>query len=544
MATAQHPALSAQDSSASQTFANLGAVCVVLWLAAGLPAAGGASCSETCHAAVVLAAAAGGLFFWRGAARMAASAAGRLWAVGMFVAGTMAVSPAFQYSVSQRGMLRGATLASATTAAAAAMAVLLWLAWRACGEIRGHVGRLTCPRISPGAARLEAFLVTPAARAHIAAVGVLLVAVDVALSGLPAAAILPRAGLLVVTVLCLPALLQLAAAPAGQRALHAALVAALSLSVAVGVARYAGLRSTADSIRVLLDQNRQAEAQTAYSKAAALNDVLRARGVSTDIETQWGLYWERKGAYEDALVHWRRVAEQRGVDPTEMAPIRRILCKMGDSLNAWRRLVYQGFPAIADPELAPGILALGDIPGSDVRAKLLAALLAWEQHAPPEELKRRLAEVRKVCPNEPSACNLLRRLEQKAPDNALWLPGEMIVGRKLTSQSGLGSIEELGEVTTLVVLNEGHWEVGLIARGTPLHEEWPVIRVEFNGKEIARTQVNRSGDYETPFTLDVNRGNIYRVRIVFENRLEEMVQGRVARRGLVINGMNFRRAQE
>jgi hypothetical protein len=217
---------------------------------------------------------------------------------------------------------------------------------------------------------------------------------------------------------------------------------------------------------------------------------------------------------------------------------------MGDSITAWRRLIYQGFPAIADSELAPGIKALGDTAGSDLRAKLLAALLSWEQHEPAEEIKRRLEEVRKLRANEPSACNLLRRLSTPVPDKDLYLPGELILGKSPTLQSALGTIEELGEVSTLVVLNEGHWEIGLKARATPMNEEWPIIRVELNGREIGRTQVNKPEEYEVPFTIDVNRGNIYLVRIVCENQTEELVRGHISRRGLLISGIAFRRAQD
>ena len=132
----------------------------------------------------------------------------------------------------------------------------------------------------------------------------------------------------------------------------------------------------------------------------------------------------------------------------------------------------------------------------------------------------------------------------KLADAPLWLPAELIVGKKMTTNSLLGAIEELGEVDTLVVLDEGHWELALNARGTPLQEEWPIIRLEFNGQEIARTQVTHYDSRDVPFTFDVHRGDIYRVKVIFENQQEMLDQGHITRRGLVINGMTFRRAKE
>lgn len=533
-------ATSAAGAALTGAFVGTGSALIVAWLAGGAVSAADASCFEALHAAALLLALAAGVLVCRGPSRMAESATARLWTVGVFVASAAALSPAFQRSASTHGLWEGqAWWARAAAVLPFALAPALWLAWRASPNRHSSVANPRSP-----AEKLEAFLCTPGARGHIAVVGMLLATVDVGLSGLPLRAALPRAALLAAMVLCLPALFRLAATLSGQRTLNAALAAALGISAAVGTGRYAELRAKADAIPALLEQDREAEAKRNYEEALALNGILRARGTAVDLEAHWAAYRERTRDYEGALVHWRRIAEQQGVDPTEMLPIRRILCKMGDSLNAWRRLIYQGFSAITGPELAPGIRALGDNPASDLRARLLAALLAWEQREPPEELRLRLEAVRQALPNEPNACNLLKRLGADVPDTNLWLPADLIVGRRITTQSVLGAIDELGEVETLVVLNEGRWEVGVNARGTPLHEEWPIIRVEFNGKEIGRTQVNRAENHEAPFTVDVNRGNIYRVKIVFQNRMEDWVEGRAARRGLVINGLSFRRGRD
>jgi hypothetical protein len=358
--------------------------------------------------------------------------------------------------------------------------------------------------------------------------------------------------------------------------MNAALALALSLAVAVGGAQYVALRDKIAAVRALLDEKREAEAVAADQAAHELNEILQS-GLASSLELIWAAYRENAGDLQGALLHWRRIAELRGVNADEILAVRRILCKLGDSLNSWRRLIYEGFPAVTSPEIAPGILALGDSPKGDLRARLLAALVAWEQQvragrvaAPArEELRRRLELVRKNCLYEVSACNLLKRLGAAArgvpapPKNdqdnePLWLSYELILGKEAPPRgfgganspasaagagSALGAIDELGELDTVVVLNEGHWEIGLSARGTPLHEEWPIVRLEINGKVIGRTQVNRAEEHEVPFTLDVHRGNIYHLKIVFENRKEDIVQGRIARRGLIINGISFRGAK-
>lgn len=538
------------DMSPVISYVPLALICS--WLAAGVLSAGGTSCLETAHAAGILLLVGAGVLFWGGSARMAASAAGRLWTTGVLVAGTLVLSPLFQQGASSQGLGPSGQAAQWSVVLSCTAALLLWITGRALGDgWKLEAGGLSVCDAQAGRAPqsaalgqgLESFILARRTRLHIAAAWVLLVLAEAGLGGLPLRAALLRAGFVVLLVLCLPVLLALAAVPSGQRAMYTLLALALSLSAAVGAARYIALRGEVNAIRSLLHENREKEAEQVYQAALDRNAILCAQGKAAELEACWAAYRERTGAFDSALDHWRRIAEQRGADPTEMLPVRRILCEMGDSLNSWRRLIYQGFPAITDPEIAPGVKALGDNPKGDLRAKLLAALLAWEQQEPPEELKRRLELVRKACPNEASACNLLNRLGSAVADTDLWLPHELIIGRRLSSASVLGTIEDLGEVDTVVVLNEGHWEVCLKARGTPLHEEWPIVRLELNGKVIGRTQVNRVEDHEVPFTLDVNHGNIYHVKIIFENRMEDIVQGRVSRRGLTINGLRLRRAK-
>ena len=41
-----------------------------------------------------------------------------------------------------------------------------------------------------------------------------------------------------------------------------------------------------------------------------------------------------------------------GAAEAEFVPLQRVMWKMGDSLSAWRKLVYSGFPAVTRPEQA------------------------------------------------------------------------------------------------------------------------------------------------------------------------------------------------
>ncbi|MGD0089870.1 MAG: hypothetical protein ABSE73_08105 [Planctomycetota bacterium] len=521
-------------------FAGAGSVLIALWLASGAVGVLDTDCTETAHAAGILLALCAGALFWRGAARSAARATGRLWLAGVFLAGALVLSPLFQQGASARGLTHSSLAMQLSVAISCMAALLLWITWLALGPSAGLRSSAPGPRSPEPGAALEAFILAPKARLHIAAAWMLLVVADAGLNGLPLPAALARAGFVALLTLCLPALLSLVAFSAGRRAVQVSLALMLLLSTTAGAARYVDLRGKVKALYTLLDENREAEALKVHQAALAQNEVLRARGTAVELEACWAAYRERTGNYASALEHWRRIAEQRGADLMELQPVRRIFCKMGDSLNSWRRLIYQGFPAVSDPEIAPGIKTLGDSPNGDLRARLLAALLSWEQNEPPEELKRRLERVRSACPDEVNACNLLKRLGTDVPDTALQLPGELIVGRTSSSESVLGAIEELGEVDTVVVLDKGHWEVALNAHGSPLHEEWPIVRLELNGQVIGRTQVNRAVDHEVPFTLEINRGNIYHVKIIFENRMEDAVQGHISRRGLTINGLSFR----
>jgi hypothetical protein len=503
----------------------------VLWPLSALLTAAQMNVLEAEHAGGLLAALVLGLLACRGPARLAASPAGRLWTLAVFLAAALALSPVFLRAPTARGVVHVDWLTMLAAGAPVVFAVVLWLAWRA-----GAGPREPC-------SRFEQFVASAGVRWNLAALSVLVAFAGLALSGQPLSALVPRVVCAAVLLLSLPALLALSGRPAGQWALQVSVAVALAGCAGAGLVRYAQQLESARTVERLLVEDRPDEATAVFQQAVARDAVLQAQAPMLALERHWALYHERKGAFEPSLIHWRRIADAQGVDATQTLPVRRVLSRMGDSLNEWRHLLYQGFPAVGDPEVAPGIMALADSPAGDVRARVLAALLAWEQRQPEPEIKRRLALVRERCANEVNACNLLKRLGETVPDDNLWLPAELIVGTRLTSQSLTGSVDELGEVDTLVVLNPGRWEMSVHARGTPLQEEWPILGVEFDGQEVGRSQVTRSDTHEVPFTFTVNRGNIYRVKLRMINVMEDLVHGRVARRGMAIAGMSFRRAK-
>ena len=268
-----------------------------------------------------------------------------------------------------------------------------------------------------------------------------------------------------------------------------------------GLGNEARLSAEVSAARTALDAQQTDAANMAYANARKLADDLH----STSARVQLQAFAEHDERVQNTLrpkPTGAKSAAALKANPAEFAPLQRVQCAQGDSLPVWRRLLFEGFPAVVNPDLTPGLMRLGQIAG-DVRAKLLPALAAWELERPAAERRELLEAVQKVAPNEPTSANLLRRLGVKFPTEKLWLPFELIVGKETTIGGLEGTIEELGEMRTLVFLNEGHWEMLLRASGTPLHEEWPIIRVEINGQVLGPTQVNKAQDYDVPFTFDV-----------------------------------------
>lgn len=467
---------------------------------------------------------------------MAASPAGRLWAVAVFGGMAVLLSPFFHRS-----------FAAGTLELSSSTARLALILPAACAFVLILVSRMLSARDAAGgdrASQAEQFVARFSTRLHLALAGFFVIAAGLALAGLPLKAMLYRGIALATVVLALKALLRFAASPLFMRALAGSCVLVLGFAAVSGAARYSELWSKVAAGNALLAKDKPDDAQKIHDEARAMNKILFAKAPEVSIETEWAKFYERTGGHWHALQRWYQVADMQQIDRATFAPIVRMQCRTGDSVTAWRKLVFEGLPAVSDPEIAPGINAMADTNGIDVRAKLLAALLAWEHNEPEVERRRRLEDVQKVVPGEPSSFTLLKRMGVEQPERDLWLPADLLVGDKATLFSVLGGIGELGETQTLCVLDKGRWEIALRARGVPLNEEWPIIRMEINGQVVGRTQVTRADEHDVPFVCEVNRGNMYRIRIVFENMSTDFQQGRRAMRGVAISGITFRKAKE
>jgi len=530
------------------------AVLALLWALAGLLNAFSLSWLETLNAAGLLIALAA-VAVIGGAKRLAQTAGGRLWTTGVFVASILLLSPAFHPGLAaslpddllaclsifhkQSPMPSREIFLPALGFATQLLFAILLSFWRIAPPEAG--------RQDGAAERLERFFSSRMVRLNLVLFSLVIVLLELWMSQTPFRAALTRGAALALALCTLRALLAGAGKPAFVRTLNAGLVCALALALGAGAYSYSRLLSGVNAGNELLAKSQPDEAGKLHQQARELNQLVCAAGPELNIQTQWAKFFESHGAFEQALSCWRVVADQRHLDYADFGPILRVQCKLGDSITAWRRLVFKGFAAISGPELIPGIKALADAPKcADPRAKLLAALLSWELQEPKEERKRRLDEVQRLVPNEPSSSTLLARLGS-AEKTPLWLPQDLLVAERPSFQSALGTLEEVGAVQTVVTLDPGHWEMELHAHGTPLHQEWPIIRVELNGYEIGRTQVNRAKDYAVPFTFEVKRGDLYLLRLVFENmsnpHTEEMYEGHVALRGLVVRGITFQRAK-
>jgi hypothetical protein len=527
----------ASTQTRDKVFTATGGALIVFWALAASLSFSLTSLLEILNAAGLLAATLLILIVFKGAAGISRSSAGRLAMTGLFAFSAMALSPLLQRAPTMKTLSASGTLTQLSAWAGLAAIALLWIA---SGLMRSGVSTQAGDR----AQYIELLLSRFTVRANLAAAGILLIVVGLAASGLPLKSGAPRAALAALIVFSSAAVLRLASIPNGVKTLNASMIAALSVCVLGGGWRYMEMQNKVNAGIELLSKDKPEDAQKVHEEARVLNEVLNSKGTTLKVETEWAHFREKKGDFNGALQHWWRIAEIRGVESAEMLPVKRLLCKLGDSLSAWRRLIYNGFPAISDPEMAPGIQALGDLKNADVRASLISALLAWERKEPREEILRRLKDVQRVSPNEPSSRNLLKRMNEPVASSEMWVPAELIIGKKYSNSSLAGTIEELGEVDTIVVLEKGQWEIGLKALGTPLHEEWPIVRIELNGVVVGRTQVTRSELKEYPFSFDVRRGDIYHVKIVFENIRETIDQGHVSRRGLNIAGLVLRQTKD
>jgi hypothetical protein len=509
-----------------------GGALLAVWLATGLLCVSAMDMRELYQAAGLFVAL-GGLALCCGiGAKLSACAAGRVAMGAIFFFTAVLISPPFHRSVASNTFDGSETAVAVGTYVPIIAALLLCL-----------LGRIAVAPDEKSLHRVERFLATLGVRIHLALAAALATGAGLALAGLPMKTLAPRIAVLGAYVLAMKTVLALTRLPGGAAMTQASCGVMLAAVLITGGMRYHEMTSLVAAGAAALDRDDTTEATRLHTQARQCSKTLFAFGPEMQIERSWALFFERKNLPVEALQRWQQIADMQGLDRDTYPPIIRMQCRLGDSVMAWRRLVYGGFDAVTHPEILPGIDSLSQT-ANDVRAKLLAALVAWEQHAPDEEKQRRLEEVQKVAPKEPTSYTLLQRMGQRLPDTALWLPEGLLVGKKPSLYSVLGGIGELGEVESLVVLDKGQWEIAVTARGVPLREIWPIIRVELNGHEIGRSQVTRSEDREVPFVCEINRSNIYHVKIVFENCETQFEGGQKAMRGVAVSGVSFRKAKE
>ncbi|MEI6231717.1 MAG: hypothetical protein WCT04_01590 [Planctomycetota bacterium] len=466
-----------------------------------------------------------------GPRQLGQSAVGRIILVGCALAGALARNPS--YHLPAAGITANNSISFEIISLIGC--ILMWV-------LGVKLPFLARERGQSGAEKLEALLVLPGTRLQLTIAAMIALPVMAALSGMPLQSALWSTVFAGALMLALHGLFAVASNSRCAQLLCILILMMSGFTIALGLNAYFKLRSEADSAVVHASTGRFDLAQTSYESALRLTQAFRANGPRIDMETRLAQQYEKMNNPVSALAHWENVVTLTKADKNSFPPIRRVRCAMGDSVPPWRLLVFEGIPAIANPDMAPGVMRLVDT-APDVRAKLLGALLAWDQQAPDDERRKRLEAVQAVAPGEPTSLSLLKRMNVPTKDVPLWLPADLIIGTVPTYQSALGTIEELGEACTIVCLNAGRWEMSLNASGTPLHEEWPVVRVELNGKPLAATQVNKALPYDVPFTFDVTHNTIFKVRIVFQNRQDDLEDGRAARRGLKIMGIKFNQAK-
>lgn len=354
--------------------------------------------------------------------------------------------------------------------------------------------------------------------------------------------IVPLALILATAAFALKPLLLVAENPTASRILLGAMAALLAVNATGGVLAYMELSAALDRGRTAAVAKNDGEAQAALSEALQLNERVQSRKQLVETHRQLGLLSEQFSRWGVAIHHWRQVSDLTGAEFSEHPAVRRILVQQGDSLLGWRQLVQQGFSSVMNDDLIPGFMVLGERPDADVRGTLTAALIRWEHGDAEKERRASLEKVIARRANDVSANTLLNVLGRPLPKEPLWLGEDLIVGTRSSHHSVNGAIQDLGTVDSLVFLTEGRWECRVQARGTPLNEEWPILRVEINGVEALRARVDKAESMQLPFAFDIKTRNLYRIRFVFENQLSLFQGNQQAFRSLIVEGVHFQRA--
>jgi hypothetical protein len=364
------------------------------------------------------------------------------------------------------------------------------------------------------------------------------------LAGYSMANITALAALLAVAVLVSKPLWLLVSYSSAAKILSAGLALVFLANAVSGLLAYGDLRGALARADAEKTAKRLDQANAALDEANRINERVQSRSLKIEIEKRFGALRELQNDMSGAMHHWNQVAQLQGVEFASHPAARRILVRNGDSLLGWRQLVQQGFSAVLNDETVDSQLALGDKPDSDARASLLAALLAWEKNEGEAERRARLERLIAKRPNDVTGNTLLNVLGRPLPKEPLWAGADLIVGEKASRGSVNGTIEDLGRVETIVFLTEGQWECRVRARGTPLNEEWPILRVEIDGVEALRARVDKAEFIDLPFTFTVKNRNLFRVRFVFENQLRLFQGSQQSHRGLVVDGVYFQRGSK
>jgi hypothetical protein len=524
----------------------VGTLFLFLWLVPGVFSLSGLDQRELFEAIGLLGIM---LFAWifRLRFKLAADTAqNRIFSVTCFLLAALFFSPPFHRSIAVGTYTAPSTLSGNTSVWISCLSILAFSVW----------ARITLPPLgadiktqthSP-ADRLEVWLSRLSVRLNLAVALAIFALAGLALAAFPFKTLPLRIAVLSSFTLGLKPILQFARVQGSQRILQSIATVALLGVLLCGGLRYKELHDCIAAGASELAKGDTVAATRWLDQARNLNKLFYSKSQEIAIEQHWAQFYEKNNLPGEALQRWQQIAAIRGIDSNTFPPVLRMKCRLGDSIAVWQRAVFEGFDEVDYTDILPGIEGLADTSG-DIRANLLAALLAWKRHTKHEateaECRKRLEDVQRVAPHEPTSYNLLRRMGVSLPPAVLWLPDSLIVGRsKAGRYAGHSDIAELGVVETLVLLDQGQWEIGLKGSAVPLNGIWPIIRVELNGHEIGRTQVTRTEEHEMlPFVCEVNRGTLYNVKITFENQESDVKAGHKSMRGLSISGISFRKKE-
>lgn len=442
---------------------------------------------------------------------------------GLFFAGAVLFgAPPFQQA--SRAVLGGPFEWWFLSRSAALFGAAVWL---------GAARRRTAAEAAPSPdARLEALFAAPRSRANLAAAGCLAGGVTIYLQGAGLRAAVAGALLLGACAWALPVLLGVARETTGARRLRRFTLALLGLFALGGAIRF-GL-----AYRSLVAEHPLAAA----GRVEAFNATLRSGFLAARSEALRGQVAAGEGDFAAAERHYRRAAEREGRDPRLDPYAAECACRQGRADAAWRCLVAGGFEALRDPRLVVGMedLLLRDEPG--LRTQLLLALWQWDRGAPDPVRRTRLAKIQKLLPGELNSAMLLGRMGPY-PKGPCVLPGALFfapAGRD-DGASEVAPLEE-GEAAALAVLDAGTWKATLRAAGATAGGAAPVLRVELDGETVARLSIGRAEVQGYDFDLPVARGDIYRLRLVFENGTPFVENGVEQRRRVAVTELRLRRA--